>query len=52
MKHWYSLLLIVEGGEGGGVDTLFQIRSLGRGGARNSLGGRKPLRFGLDWGDR
>ena len=31
-----------------GVDTLFHIRSLGRG--RSSLGGRRRLRFGIDWG--
>ena len=34
---------------GGGVDTLFQIRSLA-GGGRNSLGGRSHLRFGIDLG--
>ena len=30
---------------GRGVDTLFQIRSLG---GRNSLGGQRHLKFGID----
>ena len=33
-----------------GVDTLFQIRSLWGRGDRYSLGGRRHLRFGRDWG--
>ena len=31
--------------KGGGVDTLFQIRGLG---VRNSLGGQRHLKFGID----
>ena len=48
MRNTLPFLIVGEIELTAGVDTLFQIRSLGRG--RSSLGGRRRLRFGIDWG--
>ena len=48
MRNTLPFLIVGEIELIAGVDTLFHIRSLGRG--RSSLGGRRRLRFGIDWG--
>ena len=48
MRNTLPFLIVGEIELIAGVDTLFHIRSLGRG--RSNLGGRRRLRFGIDWG--